>query len=230
MLNTFSYHFTPGGFIMDSGAQALGCAVIPAGPGATEQQLQAIQMFRPSAYCGTPDFLKILFDKAAEAKADISCIRKALVSGAAFPPSLQAEVKKLGVDAYQAYATADLGIVAYESEAREGLICNEGLIVEILRPGTGDPVQEGEVGEVVVTRLNEEYPLLRLGTGTCRSSCRAGAPAAAPTAGSRAGWAEPTSAPRSRACSSILRRSTRWRSAIRSWGGCASSPAPTSRT
>ncbi len=165
VLNTFSYHFTPGGFIMDSGAQALGCAVIPAGPGATEQQLQAIGMFRPAAYCGTPDFLKILFDKAAEAKADISCIRKALVSGAAFPPSLQAEVKKLGVDAYQAYATADIGIIAYESEAREGLICNEGLIVEIVRPGTGDPVQEGEVGEVVVTRLNEEYPLLRLGTG-----------------------------------------------------------------
>jgi phenylacetate-CoA ligase len=165
VLNTFSYHFTPGGFIMDSGAQALGCAVIPAGPGNTEQQLQAIALFRPAAYCGTPDFLKILFDKAAEAKADISCIRKALVSGAAFPPSLQAEVKKLGVDAYQAYATADLGIIAYESEARQGLICNEGMIVEIVRPGTNDPVQDGEVGEVVVTRLNEEYPLVRLGTG-----------------------------------------------------------------
>ncbi len=165
VLNTFSYHFTPGGFIMDSGAQALGCAVIPAGPGNTEQQLQAIALFRPAAYCGTPDFLKILFDKAAETKADISCIRKALVSGAAFPPSLQAEVKKLGVDAYQAYATADLGIIAYGSEARQGLICNEGIIVEIVRPGTRDPVQDGEVGEVVVTRLNEEYPLLRLGTG-----------------------------------------------------------------
>jgi len=165
VLNTFSYHFTPGGFMMDSGAQALGCAVIPAGPGNTEQQLQAIRMFRPAAYCGTPDFLKILFDKAAEAKADISCLRKALVSGAAFPPSLQAEVKGFGIDAYQAYATADLGVIAYESEAREGLICNEGLIVEILRPGTGDPVQEGEVGEVVVTRLNEEYPLLRFATG-----------------------------------------------------------------
>jgi phenylacetate-CoA ligase len=122
-------------------------------------------MFRPVAYCGTPDFLKILFDKAAEAKADISCINKAMVSGAAFPPSLQAEVKKLGVDAYQTYATADLGVVAYESPARQGLICNEGLIVEIVRPGTNDPVQDGEVGEVVVTRLNEEYPLLRLGTG-----------------------------------------------------------------
>jgi phenylacetate-CoA ligase len=152
VLNTFSYHFTPGGFIMDSGAQALGCAVIPAGPGNTEQQLQAIQMFRPAAYCGTPDFLKILFDRAAEAKQDISCIRKALVSGAAFPPSLQAEVKKLGVDAYQAYATADLGVVAYESEARQGLICNEGIIVEIVRPGSNDPVQDGEVGEIVVTR------------------------------------------------------------------------------
>ncbi len=165
VLNTFSYHFTPGGFIMDSGAQALGCAVIPAGPGNVEQQLQAIAMFRPSAYCGTPDFLKILFDKAAEAKADISCIRKAMVSGAAFPASLQAEVKKLGVDAYQSYATADLGVVAYESDARQGLICNEGLIVEIVRPGTDDPVPEGEVGEIVVTRLNEEYPLLRFGTG-----------------------------------------------------------------
>jgi phenylacetate-CoA ligase len=165
VLNTFSYHFTPGGFLMDSAAQALGCAVIPAGPGNIEQQLQAIAMFRPVAYCGTPDFLKILFDKAAEAKADISCIKRAKVSGAAFPPSLQAEIKKLGVDAYQSYATADLGTVAYESPARQGLICNEGLIVEIVRPGTDDPVQDGEVGEIVVTRLNEEYPLLRLGTG-----------------------------------------------------------------
>jgi phenylacetate-CoA ligase len=165
VLNTFSYHFTPGGFIMDSGAQAIGCAVIPAGPGATEQQLQAIQMFRPQAYCGTPDFLKILLDKAAEAKVDASSITKAVVSGAAFPPSLQAEVKARGVDAYQSYATADLGIIAYETEARQGLVVNEGLIVEIVRPGTNDPVQDGEVGEVVVTRLNEEYPLLRLGTG-----------------------------------------------------------------
>ncbi|MFM9973933.1 MAG: phenylacetate--CoA ligase family protein [Beijerinckiaceae bacterium] len=165
VLNTFSYHFTPGGFIMDSGAQALGCAVIPAGPGKTEQQFQAIQMFRPTAYCGTPDFLKILLDKAQEAKADVSCITKALVSGAAFPPSLQAEIKGRGIDAYQSYATADLGVIAYESEARQGLICNEGMIVEIVRPGTNDPVQDGEVGEVVVTRLNEEYPLLRFGTG-----------------------------------------------------------------
>jgi phenylacetate-CoA ligase len=165
VLNTFSYHLTPGGFMMDSGAQAVGCAVIPAGPGNTEQQFQAIQMFRPAAYCGTPDFLKILLDKAGEAGADASCITKAMVSGAAFPPTLQAEIKARGVDAYQCYATADLGVVAYESSAREGLIVNEGLIVEIVRPGTNDPVQDGEVGEIVVTRLNEEYPLLRLGTG-----------------------------------------------------------------
>jgi phenylacetate-CoA ligase len=165
VLNTFSYHFTPGGFIMDSGAQALGCAVIPAGPGNTEQQFEAIRLYRPAGYCGTPDFLKILLDKAGEADIDASCIRKALVSGAAFPPSLQAEIKARGVDAYQAYATADLGVIAYETEARQGLVVNEGLIVEIVRPGTGDPVAPGEVGEVVVTRLNEEYPLLRFGTG-----------------------------------------------------------------
>jgi phenylacetate-CoA ligase len=165
VLNTFSYHFTPGGFIMDSGAQALGCAVIPAGPGNIEQQLQAIAMFRPAAYCGTPDFLKILLDKAQEAGADVSCITKALVSGAAFPPSLQSELASRGVTACQAYATADLGIVAYESPARQGLIVNEDIIVEIVRPGTNDPVSTGEVGEIVVTRLNEDYPLVRFGTG-----------------------------------------------------------------
>jgi phenylacetate-CoA ligase len=164
VLNTFSYHFTPGGFIMDSGAQALGCAVIPAGPGNTEQQLQAIALYSPGAYCGTPDFLKILLDKLTEA-GGASPLTKALVSGAAFPPSLQAEIKARGVAAFQAYATADLGVIAYESAARAGLIVNEGLIVEIVRPGSNDPAQEGEVGEVVVSRLNEDYPLLRFGTG-----------------------------------------------------------------
>ncbi len=164
VLNTFSYHFTPGGFIMDSGAQALGCGVIPAGPGNTEQQLQAINLYSPSGYCGTPDFLKILLDKLTEVGGPSPLI-KALVSGAAFPPSLQAEIKARGVAAFQAYATADLGVIAYESAAREGLIVNEGLIVEIVRPGSHDPVLEGEVGEVVVTRLNEDYPLLRFGTG-----------------------------------------------------------------
>jgi phenylacetate-CoA ligase len=164
VLNTFSYHLTPGGFIMDSGAQALGCAVIPAGPGQTEQQLDAIALYKPQAYCGTPDFLKILIDKGAEAGRPVT-FTKALVSGAAFPPSLQVAIKERGVDAYQAYATADLGVIAYETDARTGLVVNEGLIVEIVRPGGGDPVAEGEVGEVVVTRLNEEYPLLRFGTG-----------------------------------------------------------------
>ena len=164
-LNTFSYHFTPGAFIMESGAHAVGCAVIPAGPGQTEMQLQAIAAFQPNAYAGTPDFLKILLDKAEEAGTPAASIKKALVSGAAFPPSLQRVIADKGVAAYQAYATADLGIVAYESEARGGLIINEGLIVEIVKPGTNDPLPDGEVGEIVVTRLDADYPLLRFGTG-----------------------------------------------------------------
>lgn len=165
VLNTFSYHFTPGAFIMESGAHAVGCAVIPAGPGQTEMQLQAIAAFAPNGYAGTPDFLKILLDKAEEAGTPASSIKKALVSGAAFPPSLQRVIADKGVAAYQAYATADLGIVAYESEARGGLIINEGLIVEIVKPGTSDPLPNGEVGEIVVTRLDADYPLLRFGTG-----------------------------------------------------------------
>jgi len=165
ILNTFGYHFTPGAFIMESGASALGCAIIPAGPGQTEMQLAAIAAFSPNAYCGTPDFLKILIEKADEAGKPVTSLKKALVSGAAFPQSLQDWVKARGIEAYQAYATADLGIIAYESAARAGLIINEGLIVEIVQPGTGDPVPDGEVGEIVVTRLNAEYPLLRFGTG-----------------------------------------------------------------
>lgn len=163
--NCFSYHLTPGGHIMESGATALGCAVIPAGIGNTEQQLEAIAALKPVAYTGTPDFLKILIEKGAEAGVDVSSIRKALVSGAAFPPSLQAWLAEHGVTGYQCYATAELGVIAYETEARAGLVCNENLIVEILRPGTGDPVPEGEVGEIVVTRLSAEYPLLRFATG-----------------------------------------------------------------
>lgn len=165
VLNTFSYHFTPGAFIMESGAHALGCAVIPAGPGQTDQQLDAIAAFAPDAYCGTPDFLKILIEKAQEAGRPVRSIRKALVSGAAFPPSLQQWVASHGVSACQAYATADLGIVAYESLGQPGLIINEGLIVEIVKPGSSEPVPDGEVGEIVVTRLNPDYPLLRFGTG-----------------------------------------------------------------
>ncbi|HEY0570719.1 MAG TPA: AMP-binding protein [Enterovirga sp.] len=165
VLNTFSYHLTPGGFIMDSAARALDCPVIPAGPGQTETQLELIAAYRPVAYCGTPDFLKILLDAGAKAGADVSCLRKALVSGAAFPKTLQDEIAGRGVVAYQAYATADLGIIAYESAARDGLILNENLIVEIVRPGTGDPVPDGDVGEIVVTSLDPHHPLLRFALG-----------------------------------------------------------------
>ena len=164
-LNTFSYHLTPGGWIMDGGLRALGCAVIPSGPGNTEAQLDLIAAFRPAGYAGTPDFLKILLDAAEAAGRDASCIRKAVVSGAAFPPSLQAEIRARGVDAYQMYGTADLGCVAYETAAREGLVAAEEVIVEIVRPGTGDPVPDGEIGEVVVTVLDEAHPILRLALG-----------------------------------------------------------------
>jgi phenylacetate-CoA ligase len=165
VLNCFSYHLTPGGFILDSGARALGCPVIPAGPGNSEQIVDIIGHFKPAAYCGTPDFLKILLDKAEELGRDISCLRKASVSGAAFPPSLQAEIKSRGIDAYQAFATADLGGIAYETRARQGLVLNEDIILEILRPGTGDPVGEGEVGEIAVTLLDPDRPLIRFALG-----------------------------------------------------------------
>jgi phenylacetate-coenzyme A ligase PaaK-like adenylate-forming protein len=165
VLNTFSYHLTPGGFIFDSSARALGCAVIPAGPGNTEQQFELIEAYRPSGYSGTPDFLKMLLDAAASAGRDISSIERALVSGAAFPPSLQAEIKARGVDAYQAFGTADLGLIAFETEAREGMVVNEDLIFEIVKPGTGDPVAPGDVGEIVVTSLDPHHPWIRLALG-----------------------------------------------------------------
>jgi phenylacetate-CoA ligase len=165
VLNTFGYHLTPGGFIMDSGARALGCAVIPAGPGNTEQQLEVIEAFRPVAYCGTPDFLKILLDAAASSGRDASSLKTALCSGAAFPKSLQEEIAARGIEAFQAYATADLGIIAYETPARDGMVVNENLIVEIVRPGTGDPVPNGEVGEIVVTSLDQHHPWIRLALG-----------------------------------------------------------------
>ncbi len=165
VLNTFSYHLTPGGFIFDSAARALGCAVIPAGPGNTEQQFELIEAYRPVGYSGTPDFLKILLDAAEKAGRDASSIRRASVSGAAFPKSLQEEFKSRGIDAYQSFGTADLGIIAYESAAREGLIVNEDLIVEIVKPGTGDPVADGDVGEIVVTSLDPQHPWIRLALG-----------------------------------------------------------------
>lgn len=165
VLNTFSYHLTPGGFIMDGAARSIGCTVIPAGPGNTEQQLDLIEHLRPAAYTGTPDFLKILLDAARTAGRDASSITKAVVSGAAFPPSLQAEFRSRGLDAYQLYATADVGLIAYESPAREGLIVNEDVLVEIVRPGSGDLVADGEVGEVVVTSFDPHHPWIRLALG-----------------------------------------------------------------
>jgi phenylacetate-CoA ligase len=165
VLNTFSYHLVPGGFILDGGARTLGCVVIPAGPGNTEQQLEIIEHLKPVAYTGTPDFLKILLDAAKASSKNISSIRKALVSGAAFPPSLQAEIKSRGIEAYQSYATADLGVIAFETPAREGMVVNEDVLVEIVRPGTGDPVPEGEVGEVLVTSFDPHHPWIRLALG-----------------------------------------------------------------
>src|SRR3954464_13182564 len=165
VLNTFSYHLTPGGFIFDASARALGCAVIPAGPGNTEAQFELIEAYRPVGYSGTPDFLKILLDAAASAGRDVSSIKRALVSGAAFPPSLEAEIKARGIDAYQAFGTADLGIIAYETAARDGMVVNEDLIFEVVRPGTGDPVAEGDVGEIVVTSFDPHHPWIRLALG-----------------------------------------------------------------
>jgi len=163
--NSFSYHLTPGGFMMEAGAHAVGCTVIPAGTGHTEQQLEAIAHFKPSSYLGTPDYLKVLLDAAAKAGKDASSFRRALVSGAALPNSLRQELAGRGVEVRQCDATADLGVIAYESEGGEGMIVNETLLVEIVRPGTGDPVESGEVGEVVVTSFNPDYPMIRLATG-----------------------------------------------------------------
>ena len=163
--NSFSYHMTPGAFILESGALAVGCTVFPAGVGQTEQQLAALADLRPEAYTGTPSFLRILIEKARETGVNIGCLTKASVGGEACPPSLTAWFAEQGVSVYQTYATADLGLVAYETSARQGLLVEEGVIVEIVRPGTGDPVPDGEVGEVVVTTLNAAYPLIRFGTG-----------------------------------------------------------------
>ena len=165
VLNTFSYHLTPGGRMMECGAITLGCPVIPAGPGNVEQQLDAIVAYKPVGYCGTPDFLKILLDRAAEKAIDASSIKKAMVSGAALPDSLRKDLIQRGVRVRQAYGTAELGLVAFESEASDGLISNETVCIEIVKPGTDEPVVDGDVGEVVVTRLNADYPLLRFGTG-----------------------------------------------------------------
>ena len=182
VLNTFSYHLTPGGFIMDSGIRALGGVAIPAGPGQTEQQLDVIEHLRPVAYTGTPDFLKIILDKADELGRDVSSIQKALVSGAAFPPSLRDELLRRGVAAYQAFAVADFGVIAYETAARDGLVVSEDVILEVVRVGTGDPVatgqigEIGEVGEIVITSLDPHHPVIRLALGDLTAVMRTPSP------------------------------------------------------
>ncbi|MFD0915352.1 phenylacetate--CoA ligase family protein [Pseudahrensia aquimaris] len=167
--NALSHHMTPGGFILDSGALAVGCTVFPAGIGNTEMQVEAARDLQPVAYVGTPDYLKVILDKADEMQVDLSCITKALVSGGALFPSMRDAYRERGVNVLQCYATADLGTIAYESlvgsAPGEGMIVNEDLIVEICRPGTGDPVAEGEVGELVVTNFSLAYPLVRFATG-----------------------------------------------------------------
>jgi phenylacetate-CoA ligase len=183
--NCFSYHLTPAGLLFESGAQAIGCAVIPGGVGNTEAQLDAVAQFKPSAYVGTPDFLKVLLDTAAKTAKDASSFRRGLVTGAALPPSLRKELAERGVAVKQCYAVAEVGVIAYESDEQDsnfgagrdakpvstfagpapGMIVSENMILEIVRPGTGDPVADGEVGEVVITSFNPDYPMIRLATG-----------------------------------------------------------------
>ena len=163
--NCFSYHFTPAGAMVESGALALGCTVIPAGTGNTELQVATIADLRPDGYVGTPSFLKIILEKGDELGADLSSLKKALVSGEYLPPALRETWQQRGIDCLQCYATADLGLIAYESPARQGMIVDERIILEIVHPGTGDPLPEGEVGELVATSLNPDYPLIRFATG-----------------------------------------------------------------
>jgi phenylacetate-CoA ligase len=163
--NAYSYHLTPAGFMLESGAFALGCTVVPGGIGQTELQVKTINTIRPSAYVGTPSFLKIILDKADELALDVSCITNAAVSGEALPETLRKGFMDRGLNVLQSYATADVGLIGYESEAKDGLILAEDIIVEIVRPGSGEPVSQGEVGEVVVTVLNPDYPLIRFATG-----------------------------------------------------------------
>ena len=168
--NTFSYHLTPAGAMVESAAEALGCPVIPAGTGQTEQQLRAIADLRPTGYVGTPSFLKILLDRAGSQGIDVSSLKKALVSAESLPAALRQDICSRGMRVLQCYGTADIGVIAYEStgpddEIEEGMVLDEGIIVELVRPGTGEPVGPGEIGEVAVTTLTPEYPLIRFATG-----------------------------------------------------------------
>ena len=179
--NTFSYHFTPAGAMMESGALALGCTVVPTGTGQTEMQVAVISSLRVSAYAGTPSFLKLIVEKAGELKADLSSLKKALVGAEYLPPALRASMGERGIRVLQSYGTADLGSIAYETLAPDGSVCegmmlDEGVLLEIVRPGTGDPVPEGEVGEVVITGLNRDYPLIRFATGDLSAVLRGASP------------------------------------------------------
>ena len=170
VVNTFSYHFTPAGAMMESGALALGCTVVPTGIGQTEMQVAIISSLNVTAYAGTPSFLKLIVEKADELKVDISCLKKALVGAEYLPPALREAMRARGIGVLQTYGTADIGSIAYETstpdgKVNEGMMLDEGVILEIVRPGTGDPVKEGEVGEVVITSLNRDYPLIRFATG-----------------------------------------------------------------
>lgn len=171
---SFSYHLTPAGAMMEAGLRALGAASVPGGVGNTELQLQALLDLQPDAYAGTPSFLRILLDKALDAGHTLPWLRRALVSGEACPPPLVAWFAERGVSVLQCYATADLGLIAYETPARQGLVVDEGVIVEIVRPGSGDPLPDGEVGEVVVTTLSPGYPLIRFATGDLSAVVPAG--------------------------------------------------------
>ena len=175
-LNTFAYHFTPAGAMMEAGALALGCAVVPGGTGQTEMQVAAIASLRATAYIGTPSFLKLIVEKADELRSDIGSLKKAAVGAEYLPPALRAVMGERGIRVLQSYASADLGLIAYESEALEGMILDEELILEIVRPGTGEPVPEGEVGEVVITTFNTDYPLIRFGTGDLSAVLRGSSP------------------------------------------------------
>ncbi len=170
VVNTFAYHFTPAGSMLESGARALGCAVVPTGIGHTEMQVATIADLGANAYIGTPSFLKLIAEKADETKTDIACLKKAMVGAEYLPPALRDAMRARGMGVVQCYATADLGLIAYESvmpdgTVNPGMIADEGIVLEIVRPGTGDPVPEGDVGEVVVTSFNSDYPLIRFGTG-----------------------------------------------------------------
>lgn len=165
VLNCFSYHLTPAGSMLETGLHHLGCAVIPGGVGQTEMQARAIADLEPSGYVGTPSFLKLILEKCDELGLPCASIKRALVSGEAFMPVVRTLLADRGIAGFQAYGTADLGMIAYETEAREGLVMNEELILEIVRPGTGDPLADGDVGEVVVTTFNADYPLVRFATG-----------------------------------------------------------------